>query len=415
MKYLIDFKINELKKSFTYIDRTSTPYTEKGDLTNSRFSEFSSKNSQGCELIGMQEIDNDGYEISDKYIKFDKFIYEYNLSEPEVNIVKHVITAALGEIANQSWIDAFKFESNKAYATILLGKLGLLFIKDNQSKYFTPILRYPKGREGNTFWLNAEFEKGEQWAKTVIVTKPDVSDNELEHNGISLLQSTYRKLWETENDKRRREERPLLPETAIKKVNASAFVKSNIIVRETGEKQFFMVYIQGSKYNPIDFARKTCGANIELISYKRIPNTLPTSTKKDKDSKKINYFYFDPNDDPKNQYLLNKYKNDTGQLKIVKTSIDRLKLILYKDNETQKFKYAVLKRPLITKKSYPYKEVEISDPMIKGKEVKSIIELKSGDKLRIPVIDEKNPGRITFNEVTIGKIDSKDNKRISVY
>ena len=69
---LIQYQINELKKSFTYIDRTSSPYTEKGDLTHSRFAEFSPKTTQGWELMGMQEIDKDGYEISDKYIKFDK-------------------------------------------------------------------------------------------------------------------------------------------------------------------------------------------------------------------------------------------------------------------------------------------------------------------------------------------------------
>ena len=412
MKYLIDFsKINELKKAFTYIDRTSTPYTDGGDITQSRFVEYSPKYTQGWELIGMQLVDKDGYEISDRYLKFDNFKFDYSLNDNDVRIIKAVITAALGEIANKSWIEGFKFESNKAYATILLGKLGMLFSKDGEDKYYTPILKYPSGREGNTFWLSAEFDKGEQWAKTVIVTKPDISNNEIEHNGIALLQSTYRKLWQAENDKRRREERPLLPETAIKQVNAAAYVKSNVIIRETGEKQFFVIYVQGSKYNPIDFARKVCGANITLD----VPRITVATEKPAKRTyqKSPNFFYYNPMDNPRNKYLLDKYKDNIAKLAEIKELIGRLKLFLYQDPETNKFEYVILNRVLKTGPNVTYKRLELIDP--KGKKKGTFtIDVKSGDKLRIPVIDEENPGQIKFFEVKVGQVNARDNKRLTV-
>ena len=413
MKYLNTFlQINELKKAYSYIDRTSSPYTDKGDMLNSRFVEYSDKSKQGWELVGMQEIDKDGEEIGERYIKTENFIYDYSLSDYDFSVLKKVITAAFGEIANQNWIEDFKFESNKAYASILLGKIGMVFTKNNDTKYYTPILKYPSGREGNTFWLSAEFEKGEQWARTVIITKPDISDNELEHNGIALLQSTYYKYWETENEKRRREERPLLPKTAVKKVNAVAYVNSNVIVRETGEKQFFIVYVQGSKYDPIAFARKACGANITLSS------TRFGAISSEEKSKKIynknpKYFFFNPDDNPKNSYLLKKYKNNPDKLKETKDLIGRLIVFLYQNPETNKFEYAIINRAMETNKSLPYKDLELMHP--KNTNNKFNFEIKSGTKLKIPSIDEKNPDKIIFHEVTVGSVDSKDNKKVRVY
>ena len=207
--------------------------------------------------MGFQEIDNDGYVIGDRYIKTKDFLYD-NSAIDQLDIIKSSITAALGEIANQSWIDGVKFSNNKAYATIYLGRLGLIF----GDKYYTPILRYPKGRQGNTFWISATNDKGNFSAKTIIITEADISDVGIEHNAIAIQNATYYRQWLELNEERRKDNLTLIREP--KKVNDREFIKSHEIIRNTGEKSFFVIYILGSRYNAIDFARKAGGANISL-------------------------------------------------------------------------------------------------------------------------------------------------------
>ena len=57
MKYLK--RLNELIKSHTYIDRTSSPYRDAGDIKLSRFVEYTEQFNQGWELVCMQEVDDD--------------------------------------------------------------------------------------------------------------------------------------------------------------------------------------------------------------------------------------------------------------------------------------------------------------------------------------------------------------------
>ena len=66
-----------------------------------------------------------------------------------------------------------------------------------------------------------------------------------------------------------------------------------------------------------------------------------------------------------------------------------------------------------TNKSLPYKDLELMHP--KNTNNKFNFEIKSGTKLKIPSIDEKNPDKIIFHEVTVGSVDSKDNKKVRVY
>ena len=87
MRYLKS--INELYKSPGYLNRISTPDSETGDINLSRFVEWTPKYTQGWELLGMREVDEDGYELSDRYIAIDKFIFEQKLS---LNIIKSPFT-----------------------------------------------------------------------------------------------------------------------------------------------------------------------------------------------------------------------------------------------------------------------------------------------------------------------------------
>ena len=378
MKYLK--RLNELIKSHTYIDRTSSPYRDAGDIKLSRFVEYTEQFNQGWELVGMQEVDDDGYEVSDRYIKFKDFKFDYSLDEYTESSMKRAISAALSEIGNASWIENFKFGPNKAYGVILLGKVGLIFDK----KIFTPILKYHSGREGSTFWLSATFDRGEQYARTVTVTSPDISNHELLRNGIDLQNKSYYQQFMATNADRQKD--GLAPLRTPKTVDERAFSNSFDVVRDTGEKQFFIIYVKGSKYDPIEFARKAGGANIEL-SAKRL-----TSGETDASNYKRNY--------NSRQKSFNLMETDP-----------RLKVFYYYNKQDNKWEPYVLDRVIKTKPNVTYKELEVR----KGKgNVR--LRLYAGDKLRIAKIDEKDPKnpKIHLFEVEVGRINPKDNKKLDL-
>lgn len=376
MKYLK--RINELVKSNTYIDRTSTVYGEGGNLKLSRFVAYTSEYTQGWEIVGMQEVDKEGHELSDKYKKFKDFKFDNSIDEHSEKLMKSAISAALGEISNASWIEGFKFESNKAYAVILLGKVGLVF----GDKIFTPIFRYPSKREGTTFWISANFDKGEQYARTITVTNPDISNNELLRNAIDLQNQSYYQQFLERNAQKSKEGRAL--ERAPKTVNERAFANSFDVIRDTGEKQFFIIYIKDSKYNPIEYARKAAGANIDLSAV-RVGN-------------------METGDDKKRGYTKQKSFNLTE-------TDPRIKVFYYYNKQTEKWESYLLDRVIKTKPDVHYKELEV----FKGRN-KVRLRIFAGDKLRIAKLDEKDPQntKIHLYDVEVGRIDAKDNKKLEL-
>jgi hypothetical protein len=399
MRYLKS--INELYKSPGYLNRISTPDSETGDINLSRFVEWTPKYTQGWELMGMHEVDEDGYELSDRYIAIDKFIFEQNLSDEEINTIKLSITAALGQIGNAKWIDGFKFEYNKANAIICLGKLGLIF----KNRYYTPVFRISK-REGSLFWIVADFYKGNQIARSIMVTKSDISNHELERNSIEIQNAHYRKEFEEENKERRKEGKSLLLKPKEVKDERN-FVNQLSIVRDTGEKQFFVIYIDISKYDRIQFAKKMTGADITLES----PRTVAVKTSKKREYVKSgNYFYFDVNNDPKYKYLLAKNKDYPEKLKEVKDLGGRMKVILYEETPGV-FKYATIKNIAATAQNLKSNSLTL---ILSANKVEKILKLESGVKLRIPVLNTDYTDRFDLFEVEVGKVDPKDKKKIPV-
>lgn len=373
MKYIN--RIDELYKSKSYLDRTATIYSETGDIKLSRFVEYNPSKgfTQGWELMGFWEVDNEGEEIGNRYIKLKDFIYDNDIED--IHTIKSCISAALGEMSNAAWIEEFKFTGNKAYATIYLGKLGMII----EDKIYAPVLKYPSNREGDTFWISATNERGNFIAKTVIVTKSDISNNELEHNAIAIQNSAYRWAWEEETKERRKG--GLMPKTREPKtVDERAFVASHEVVRDTGEKGFFIIYVQGSKYPPITFARKAAGANIELV----MPRTATLIS--DMDLKRAR-------NKKNNEYNLHETEK-------------RMKIFYYYNKTLKKWEPYLLERVIKTKDTVQYKELEVR------KGVNTIrLKIYKGDYLRIP----KTKGdKIELYEMEVLRIDPKDDKKLTL-
>lgn len=367
--------INELYKSPGYMNRITTPDSEVGDLTWSRFVEWTPRFTQGWELLGMQEVDEDGYELSNRYIAIDKFIFEQGLNENEVNVMKISITAALGQLGNSKWIDGFKFEQNKANALICLGKVGLIF----KNKYYTPIFRFMK-REGSLFWIVADFYKGNQIARSIVVTRPDISKFELERNSIEIQNAHYRREFEEENKQRRKERRPLLLQPKEVK-DERVFINQLTIIKDTGEKQFFVIYIDNSKYDRIQFAKKMTGADVMLD----LPRTAILKTAEMKRGyNKQNYFYL--------------------------TDIHaRERIFYYFNKSSEKWEKYILIRPIVQPNS-SFKEIEAETV----NKVKVRMKIKAGDLLKISKIQDDDENKINLLPVEVLKINPKDNKKIEV-
>lgn len=367
--------INELYKSPGYLNRIATPDSEVGDLTWSRFVEWTPKHTQGWELMGMQEVDEDGYELSNRYIAIDKFIFEQGLNENEVGVMKSAITAALCNIGNARWIDDFKFEYNKANAIICLGKVGLIF----KNKYYTPVFRFAK-REGSLFWIVADFYKGNQIARSIMVTRSDISKFELERNSIEIQNAHYRREFEEENKERRKEGRPLLLQPKEVK-DERVFVNQLTIVKDTGEKQFFVIYIDNSKYDRIQFAKKMTGSDVMLD----LPRTAVLKSGEGKRGyTKQNYFYL--------------------------TDIHaRERIFYYFNKSSEKWEKYILIRPIV-QPNISFKEIEAESV----NKVKVRLKIKSGDLLKISKIQEDDENKINLLPVEVLKINPKDNKKIEV-
>lgn len=399
MKYIKS--INELFLSPGYLNRIAVPSSEVGEIKWSRFVEWTPEFSQGWELMGMQEVDSDGWEISETYIAIDKFIYEQGLSEDQVKIMKSAMSEALHQMGKAKWIEGIKFEENKANGLICLGKIGLMF----KNKLYSPIFRYSR-REGNLFWIVADFYKGNQIARSVMITKPDISRYELERNSIDIQNAHYRMDFDVENKKRKEENRPLLREPKTVS-DERAFVNQLSIVKETGEKQFFVIYVDDSKYDRIQFAKRMAGANIHLDLPRE---TLAVSGEKKRTySKSIDYFYLDINANPRYNYLLNKFKNDPAKLREVKDLGSRMKILLYE--EGGKFNYGTIVNVSVTPADAKSDSMTLT--LSTGKGPKNI-RITSGTKLRIPVFDESDLEKIQLFNVKIGKVNPKDKKKVPV-
>lgn len=406
MKYLKH--INELFISQSFKNNVATPFNGVSKSPISRFMEYESGNKSGWRLVAMRPVDEHGNPSRDKGgkllpdIPIKQFVDNYNA---DYILMKNVIAAALGEIGNQPWIEDYNFPGNKAFATIYLAKLAMEF----REKLFTPIFDYPSlNKIGDSFWIGTmldnkyvDIKDGENMitrkekelvmsAKTIVILPDDISDSEIKKASLAQLNSSIYNRWLMDCEQRKAEGLPLRKEP--KPISPLVYDSQHGIIRETGEKNFFVIYKQSSKEDPINFILRTIGKkNIvsDVVRKGKVDVvTKDTSREMGKylnlapSDNKLKTFYYSPNEKNQNKDLLPGF----NRLEIVH--------VFPPKNKTQTFR-------------------EVSVLLFRGPKAGKIISIKldSGDKVRVPRL---YAGELLFNDAIITSIDQEDKKRVPV-
>lgn len=389
-------KIDELSKSENYLKIISTPDSPNGPDEMSRFVEYSATNKAGWKIIEMQPVDVDG-NPKGKALDVKKFIIS---NEENFNSIKTAITAALGAMGNQGWIDAYEFPSNKAYAIVYLGRLCLQI----GSHYYTPIFEYPgSNKKGDSFWISATVNKGENGeinysARTVVIYPDDISNAQLQHAGLAQLNASRMKRWNDENEERRKNGDPLL-KNMPRTITEREFFPSLEIVREVGEKTFFIVYRSGIQEKDVaNFAKSAITGETFRTELARKGVTEGGSARER--AAHGRFLDLDPKDD---RLLIFKYYNGDNKNPNLQPGWNLLQLV---------------KGSIFKPGSYTQEHRDVSVKFV-NKPTTFTVRIKVGDKLKIPRIakgSEKLDTRVTYTEAEVIKTENipVNKKRIAV-
>jgi hypothetical protein len=277
--------INELNKDDFYIKRTSTPYTRDGKADRlSRLVPFKEgEYEQGWVLDSMTPVDSKTGKPKGSSIPISQFTRQYEVSFDQINIA---ITAALGELANVSWIDRIKAK-NKKYLFLYLGKFGLEF----KGNIFSPIFKLPVkqedeegnrtfdfGKTGNSFWLAAEEVKNKEgdrevMAHSIYLLPDDVSDEELKKISLQGVHSSFHKRfmyakqqdWERKKAAMARGEE-VTHDTMTKREPLSAEKHDLLfdVIKHPSAKTFFIIFKYGvSEKDIVRSAKKAITGEFE--------------------------------------------------------------------------------------------------------------------------------------------------------
>lgn len=412
MKYLKS--INELFRSLSFNNNIATPFSGTSNSPISKFMEYEAGNKSGWRLVAMKPVDEHGNPTRTKSgmevreIPIKRFTVDYNA---DYDLMKKVITAALGEIGNLPWIEDYNFPGNKAFATIYLAKLAMEF----NGKLYAPVFEYPSlNKLGDSFWIGTmldakyvDVKDGEEMttkkekelvmsAKTIVILPDDVSDAEIKRASLAQLNSSIYNRWLMDCEQKKAEGLPLRKEP--KAISPLVYDTQHAIIRETGEKNFFIIYKQSSKEYPINFVLKTIGK-------KNITTELTRkSVSSDYESKRASsgkFFNLAPTDAKlKKFYYLPAKGNENSDLVPLKegvyagfTPVEIISVF------PPKIKNQVFR--------------EVSVMLFRGpKAGKPItIKLMSGDKVFIPRLGITET---LYNEAEITRIDFDDKKRVPV-
>jgi len=406
MKYLKS--INELFRSLSFNNNIATPFTGTSNSPISRFMEYEAGNKSGWRLVGMRPVDEHGNPARSKSgvemmeIPIKKFTVDNNA---DYDLMKKVITAALGEIGNLPWIEEYNFPGNKAFATIYLAKLAMEF----NGKLYAPVFEYPSlNKFGDSFWIGTMLDakyvdvkdreemttKKEKElvmsAKTIVILPDDVSDSEIKRASLAQLNSSIYNRWLMDCEQRKAEGLPLRKEP--KPISPLVYDSQHGIIRETGEKNFFVIYKQSSKEDPINFILRTIGKKniVSDVVRKGKVDVVSKDTSREMgkylnlapSDNKLKTFYYSPNEKNQNKDLLPGF----NRLEIVH--------VFPPKNKNQTFR-------------------EVSVLLFRGPKAGKIISIKleSGDKVRVPRL---YAGELLFNDAIITSIDQEDKKRVPV-
>ena len=388
-------KIDELLKSETYKKVISIPDSGEGFSDLSRFVEYSSTNKNGWKIIAMHPVDPNG-NPEGKEIEIKKFVV---LQSANLEEIKKSITVALGAMGNQEWIDRYEFPSNKAYAVIYLGRIAIQM----NDKYYCPIFEYPgSGKKGDSFWISATTNKGEHGsisysARTVVVHPDSISNAELQHAGLAQLNASRVKAWQEANEKIK-EEGGHVPRS----ITEREYFPSLEIVREPGEKTFFIIYRNTlPDKDLINFARSAVTGETFTTEFVRKGATENEGNKRERASHS-KFFDLDPTDE---RLMVFKYFNPEGQNKnpALQPGWNLLTLV---------------KGTIFKPGAYTQEHRDISVKLL-NKPTTLTLRVKVGDKLKVPRIakgSEKLPNRVVHEEAEVTRTENIpiNKKRIAI-
>jgi len=238
--------IFEMIKSQAYLKKTSTAYNGGADSIT-RLMPYSEEYSEGWTLKEMQRVDFNGRKIGEP-IPMKTFLNNFSIS---INSLKTSITAALGELARLQWIDNIKTQYGKLYAAIYLGKFGLEF----RGEVYSPVFQLPEegNKFGDSFWLVASAPKGnkkgpvtELEARAIMIIDSDATNDEMEKIAMNAIYQPILRKWYKEMQElldnpttfnRERREKP--------HINPNAFKSAFELIRDTGRKNFYIVFKAG--------------------------------------------------------------------------------------------------------------------------------------------------------------------------
>jgi len=364
MKHLL--RIDELLKSDNYEKAIATPYTSKTPVSNSRFVEERISHS-GWKLVGFYPCSPEGNQRGDM-IPRKRFEVDYGL---DMDPIHKALTAGLGQMGNQDWIEGYEVPSDREHSLVYLGKVAV----EVKGKLFAAVFKIPslKNIEGDTFWMavtsyqNRDTEEIVQTARAIALYPYDMSDADLERSSMIRVNLSLKKQWEQRNLERK-QKGEIPSRIPPKQFNEKEFSENFRAIRDTNNKDFFVVWKDTVREDPVQYA-------ISVVTGKRKPPKETLTRVFDVGKEKMErryqtFFQLNPDD---SRYMIFKYfsvspnpnlnANNWTTLRMVKTAVKKTKEIHPEFRE-------VLVEPITGPKA--------------GKGVQFILKIKAGDKLQVP-------------------------------
>jgi len=334
---------------------------------------------RGWVLESMTPVDPKSGKPKGGPVPIREFSAKYDVSS---NSIKTAITAALGALADVSWVDKIPARKGIKFMFIYLGKFGLEFKGD----IYTPIFKLPVkqegedqstqfnfGKTGNSFWLAAEEiktpEGKEVLAHSIYVLPDDTTDEELRKISINAVHSSQHKRfmsakefqWRRDMEAISRGEEPKRKEVFKEEPLSEERHKLQFeVIKHPSAKNFFIVFKYGtSEEDIVRSAKKAVTGQIELSDVKVFrgkPEKTDTKVKREygdwlKLEPGVRFWY--ENVDPSNKYMTLGF----NELVIVNSE---------KPTETENFK-----------------KVEVKNPKLPPSKQNFILKIKPGDVIKI--------------------------------
>ena len=358
-------RIDELFKSENYEKAIATPYTSKVPVKNSRFVEEKISHT-GWRLVGFYPCSPEGNPRGE-IIPRKRFEVDNNI---DMESIQKALTAGLGQMGNQSWIESYEVPSDREHTLVYLGKLAV----EVKGKTYVAVFKIPtlKGIEGETFWMsvtsavNRDTEEIVQTARAIALYPYDMSDADLESSSRIRVNLSNKKQWE-ERNRERKEKGEIPSRIPPKQFNELEFSKNFRVIRDTNNKDFFVVWKDTEKGDPIEYS-------IGVVSGTKKPPRETLARVFDVGTEKMErsyqtFFQLNPTD---SRYLTFKYWGKTPNPNLNPNNYTTLRIVKSESKKTKEI-------------NPDFREILV-EPLTgpKAGKGKFTLKIKPGDRLQVP-------------------------------